>query len=165
MPKTQSAAGAESTTATTASITEFGVTAVYVGPITADDSDPDTGVSLTVPPAHSKPTVAWQQAVAQCFSGTGICNRAGGTIRVSLAVGYNPQSGEALPNGSINPTMNHDLVYVLQPLGRCAPTGGSPASTPPSTYPSCTALSFIDAHTGAGATSISGPSVRDPSTA
>ena len=85
---------------------------------------------------------------------------------MSLAVGYNPQSGEVLPNESIDPTMNHDLVYVLaQPLGRCAPAGGSPGSTPPSTYPSCTALSFIDAHTGKGATSVSGPSVHDPSTA
>ena len=158
--------GAGSTTATTSSTIDFGIMADYLGPIARDYSDPNTGTSLSVPPAASKATVPWQQAVAQCFSGAGICNRAGGTIRVSLAIGYNPQSGEALPDGSIDPTMNQDLVYVLaQTLVTCAPVGGGPSgtNTPPSTYPSCTDLSFIDAHTGRGVSAVSGPSITDPS--
>jgi len=158
--------GAGSATATTSSTIDFGIMADYLGPIARDYSDPNTGTSLSVPPAASKATVPWQQAVAQCFSGAGICNRAGGTIRVSLAIGYNPQSGEALPDGSIDPTMNQDLVYVLaQTLVTCAPVGGGPSgtNTPPSTYPSCTDLSFIDAHTGRGVSAVSGPSITDPS--
>jgi hypothetical protein len=138
----------------------------YLGPVARDYSDPNTGISVSVPPADAKPTVPWQQAVAQCFSAAGICNKAGSTIRVSLAIGYNPQSGEALPDGSIDPTMNQDLVYVLsQTLGSCAPVGVGPSGTnaPPSTYPSCTALSFIDAHTGRGVSAVSGPSITDPS--
>jgi len=157
--------GAGSATATTFSTIDFGIMADYLGPIARDYSDPNTGISLSVPPTDAKATVAWQQAVAQCFSGAGICNRAGGTIRVSLAIGYNPQSGEALPDGSIDPTMNQDLVYVLaQTVGPCAPVGGGPSgtNTPPSTYPSCTALSFIDAHTGRGVSAVSGPSITGP---
>jgi hypothetical protein len=158
--------GAGSATATTSSTTDFGIMADYFGPIGRDYSDPNTGISLSVPPADATATIAWRQAVAQCFSAAGICSRAGGTIRVSLAVGYNPRSGEALPDGSIDPTMNHDLVYVLaQTLGSCAPVGGGPsgAKTPPSTSPPCTALSFIDAHTGRGLSAVSGQSITDPS--
>jgi len=158
--------GAGSATATTSSTIDFGIMTDYLGPIARDHSDPNTGISLSVPPADAKATVPWQQAVAQCFSGAGICNRAGGTIRVSLAIGYNPQSGEALPDGSIGPTMNQDLVYVLvQTLGSCAAVGGgaSGTNTPPSTYATCTALSFIDAHTGRGVSAVSGPSITDPS--
>jgi hypothetical protein len=159
-----SASGAASVTRITATTTQLGVKAVYVGPISRDDTDPSTGISVTVPPANAKPTLPWQRAVERCFSGAGICNRADGTIRVSVAVGYNPQSGGAAPNGSIRPTMNHDLVYVLaQPLGACAPLGPSGTSTPPSTYLSCIDLSFVDAYTGSGAAAVSGPSVRDPS--
>ena len=155
--------GAGSATATTSSTIDFGVMADYLGPIVRDYSDPNTGISLSVPPADAKATVPWQQAVAQCFSAAGICNRAGGTIRVSLAIGYNPLSGEALPDGSIDPTMNRDLAYVLvQTLGGCAPVGPAGTNTRPSTYPSCTALSFIDAHTGRGVGAVSGPSISDP---
>lgn len=162
----QSVPAAPTAATTTPSTTDFGVTADYVGAITHDYSDPETGMSLIVPPADATPTVTWQQAVAVCFSGAGMCDRAAGTIRVSMAVGYSPQSGEALPDGSIKPAMNHDLVYVIaQPLGRCAPAGPPGTGTPPSTYRSCTALSFINADTGKAATSVSGPSVRDPSTA
>ncbi len=156
--------GAGSATATTSSTIDFGIIAEYLGSIAGDYSDPNSGISLNVPPADAKATVAWQQAVAQCFSGAGICNREGGTIRVSLAVGYNPQSGKALPDGSIDPTMNHDLVYVLaQTLGPCAPVGPSGTNSPPSTHPSCNALSFIDARTGRGVSAVSGPSITDPS--
>lgn len=156
---------AGSATATTSSTIDLGITADYLGPIARDYSEPNTGISLSVPPVDAKATVPWQQAVARCFSDAGICNRAGGTIRVTLAIGYNPQSGEALPDGSIDPTMNQDLVYVLaQTLGPCAPVSGGPSgeNAPPSTYPSCTALSFIDAHTGRGVSAVSGPSITDP---
>ena len=154
---------APAVTSTTETTTVSGITAEYVGPIAHNDFDATTGISLTVPPADAKPTLSWQQAVALCFTDTGICNRSAGMIRVSLAVGYNPQSGEALPDGAIEPTMNHNLVYVLaQPLGPCAPTGPSGANSRPSTYPSCTGLSFVDARTGEGATAVSGPSIRDP---
>ena len=148
------------------STTKFGVTTSYVGPIPQNDSDPQTGISLTVPPPGAKPKVPWQRAVALCFAGAGICNRAAGTIRVSLAMGYNPQSGDMKPDGSINLIMDHNLVYILaQALGPCAPAGPAGLSKPLDTYPSCMALSFLDAHTGIGATAVSGPSIRDPSTA
>jgi predicted small secreted protein len=153
-------------TSTTATTTVSGITAEYKGPITQDDSYASTGISLSVPPTDAKPTLSWQRAVGLCFSGAGICNRTAGTIRVSLAVGYNPQSGAALPDGSIEPIMNHTLVYVLaQPLGPCAPTGPGGARARASTFPSCTGLSFVDAHTGKGATAVSGPSIRDPGAA
>jgi hypothetical protein len=156
--------GAGSATATASSTIDFGTMADYLGPIVRAYSDPNTGISLSVPPADATATIAWQQAVVQCFSGAGICDRANGTIRVSLAIGFNPQSGGALPDGSIDPTMNHDLVYVLaQTQGSCAPVGPAGTNTPPSTYPSCTALSFIDAHTGRGVGAVSGPSITDPS--
>ena len=150
----------------TASTTGFGVTGDYLGPIRRDSLDASTGISLTIPPAKADPAVTWQQAVVQCFAPAGICSRTAGTVRVSLAVGYDPQSGEASPTGSISPTMNHDLVYVLaQTTGPCAPVGPAGPTSPPPTYPSCTSLSFLDAHTGRGAISVSGPLIRDPSTA
>ena len=156
--------GAGTAMASTSSTIDFGIMADYLGPIARDYSDPNTGISLGVPPADAKATIAWRQAVAQCFSGAGICNTTGGTIRVSLAIGSNPQSGEVLADGSIDPTMHQNLVYVLaQTLSSCAPVGGaSGTNTPPSTYPSCTALSFIDAHTGRGVSAVSGPSITDP---
>jgi hypothetical protein len=157
---------APAVTSTTATTTVSGITAEYNGPITQDDSDASTGISLTVPPTDAEPTLSWQRAVALCFSGAGICNRAAGTIRVSLAVGYDPQSGDLLPDGSIEPVMNHNLLYVLaQSVGPCAHPGPPGASTRPSTYPSCMSLSFVDAHTGKGATAVSGPSIRDPGAA
>lgn len=160
---TPSAPRPTAVTGTTATTTVAGIEAEYVGPIAQDDSDPDTGISLTVPPAGATPALPWQRAVALCFTGGGICNRSAGPIRVSLAVGYNPGSGEARPDGSIEATMDHVLVYVLaQTLGPCAPAGPAAADTTPSTYPSCTGLSFIDARTGTGATAVSGPSIRDP---
>jgi hypothetical protein len=146
--------------------TEFGVTADYLGPIRRASLDASTGISLTIPPANAEPAVTWQQAVVQCLAGAGICSRTAGTVRVSLAVGYDPQSGQASPDGSIRPTMNHDLVHVLaQTSGPCVPAGPAGRTVPPSTYPSCTSLSFLDAHTGRGAISVSGPLIRDPSTA
>jgi hypothetical protein len=155
--------GTQSTTTTT-STTEFGVTVDDVGAIRNDYFDPGTGISLTVPSADAAPTVTWQQAVTQCFLRAGICDRTAGTVRVSLAVGYNPLSDDALPNESIKPTMSHDLVYVLaQPLRPCLLVGPSRPSPLRSVYPSCMSLSFIDAHSGKGATSVSGPTISDPS--
>jgi hypothetical protein len=150
---------------TTATTTDFGIIAEYVGPIPHGETDGATGISLSVPPAGATPTLSWQQAVTLCFAGAGSCNRSAGTIRVSLAVGYDPRSGDELPDGAIKPIMNHDLVYVLaQPLGPCVPAGPAGESTQPSTYPSCTCLSFVDAHTGNGSIAVSGPSIRDPTT-
>lgn len=155
-------------TITTATMAEPGFTAHYVGPIAHDYSEPNTGFSLTVPPPDAKPTISWQQAVTACFSGAGICDKAAGAgnITVALAIGYNPQPGDMLADGSINPVMNHNLVYVLaQPLGPCVPTGRAGSTSAPPTSASCMALSFVDAHTGKGAPAISGPSIRDPASA
>jgi len=137
---------------------DYGVTAEYFGLIPRNDIDASIGISLTVPPAGDKPTVPWQRAVAECFAGAGNCDRFQGPVRVSLAVGYDPNSDQEEPGRSIESTMNHDLVYVLaQTSGPCTGSAGR-------SHPSCRTLNFIDAHTGAAVgVDVSGPSITDPS--
>jgi hypothetical protein len=139
-----------------------GVAISYLGPIPHSEYDAETTVSLSVPPTSDQPGISWQKAAANCFTSAGICARGEGQVRISLAVGYYPNSGETEPDGSIDPTMNHVLVYVLaQNMGPCASAGPGPGAR----YPSCTALTFTDAHTGGGRAAMSGPSLRDPSAA
>ena len=145
-----------------------GLRAEYFGPIPHGETDTNTGVALSVPPADQQPMIPWERAVANCFATGGICNRYAGAIRVSLAVGFYPNSGQMEPNGSIDPAMNHVLVFaVAQTVDGCAPVGPgpSPRTTPTSAirYEVCTALTFIDARSGGGLAAMSGPSIRDPS--
>jgi hypothetical protein len=144
-----------------------GVVVSYLGPIPHSEYDPNTGVSLSVPLGAEQHGIPWQTAAANCFTREGICNRWEGAVRISLAVGYYPNSGQMKADGSIDPAMNHVLVYVLaQKMGPCSPVGGRPSAATtaePKTYPSCTALSFIDAHDGRGLAAMSGPALTDPS--
>jgi hypothetical protein len=137
-----------------------GVAISYLGPIPHSEYDAQTTVSLSVPSASDQPGISWQRAAANCFTSAGICTRGEGQVRISLAVGYYPNSGEMEPDGSIDPAIGHVLVYVVaQNMGPCASAGPGPGAR----YRSCTALTFIDAHTGGGLAAMSGPSLRDPS--
>ncbi len=119
----------------------------YVGPITRAVSYPEAGISLQKPPSSSQPSVSWETAFQSCSTGKARCD-AGSSVTISLALATETQAGQANPDGSINPVMDHALVYVISQSGvSCTPVGPARGTTTTFVTYSCTMLNFIDART------------------
>lgn len=139
------------------STVDQGITADYLGPITRNDTEANTGVSLLVPPDHDKPAIPWQEAVGLCIPNGLGCNQGGSMVRVSLAFADAPGAA---------PLLDQKLAYVFAwPTGPCSPGGLTyPNNMTTTSHPaSCLSLSFIDAKSGQALGSISTLSLTDPS--
>ena len=122
--------------------------AIYVGPLTTPRHDAVGDVDLGVPLATDIPRIAVAQAYAVCAQGEPGCTRDKGPT-ITLALVTTPNAGQANSDGSITPTMNHSLAYVLTWDGVGCPMGGpAGASFNPTPQSGCTAVNYVDANTG-----------------
>jgi hypothetical protein len=119
--------------------------------VTAPIKYPNSGFDIE-PPGAAVPKVDWTHAYATCSTGQSICVP-GLTPTISLAKVTDNQSGAINPDGSIAPTLNGTLAWVITYIGApcTAPAGPEPATSQnsTSTNQTCTIINFVSADTGA----------------
>jgi hypothetical protein len=101
-------------------------------------------VIIESPAKTDHPGLTWEQAVAACEHQS--CNPVNAEVTLGRVTTTN--SGAAQPNGSIEPLLEHQLVYILDWPGEVCVAAGS---VPPTSYASkgnCQRFSFLDANTG-----------------
>jgi len=130
-----------------------GPAATYRGPVTRAVDDPEAGIVLDIP--HAQPKVPWQTVYNGCTSSNGTCDLSREPT-IDLADATTPNSGQANPDGSIAPMVDHRLAYVFTWNGLpCVAAGGgirpakSTAAPAPVRPSQCTKIVLADATTGA----------------
>jgi hypothetical protein len=141
-----------------------GPAATYRGPLTQAVDDPLAGIVLEIP--HAQPKVPWQTVYNSCASSPGTCEPTSAPT-IDLAVATTPGSGHSKPDGSITPTVDHRLAYVLTwhglpcvAVGEIHPTN-STATPTPVTPSQCTKTVLADATTGAFVYETEGTSAKE----
>lgn len=97
------------------------------------------------------PDIDWHAAFAACSTGVALCDRTRPAV-VTLASATSPRSGTANPDGTIDPLLDHTLVYVITQSGVPGAATGPARSGSAARQPelaSCTLENYVDARTGA----------------
>ena len=123
----------------------------YLGPLTSPITYAGGDFEL-VPPGHAVPRKPWTVSLAVCRDSRSRCVEQGHAPTITLARATSPHAGTSRRDGSVKPSMDATLVYVVHWTGlRCMPAGPGPApgTTRTQRTPSpCDALRFVDADTG-----------------
>jgi hypothetical protein len=101
-------------------------------------------VIIESPAKTDHPGLTWEQAVAACEHQS--CNPVNAEVTLGRVTTRN--SGAAQPNGSIEPLLGHQLVYILDWPGEVCVAAGSVPPTSNTSKGNCQRFSFLDADTG-----------------
>jgi hypothetical protein len=129
----------------------------YDGPVAASISYTGMGVQLAPPPLGTVPGTSWQQAFGLCAAHAAVCGDYTTTPAIRLALVTTNNGATVEPDGSLRPTIDRELAYVMTwPSALCVPAG--PPSASHQAVP-CFFLTLVDANTGKflGAGDSAGP--------
>jgi len=123
----------------------------------------DAGIVVEAPDPNS--VAVWSDAyyVDGCATGDAICDPKQGP-QVFLARVTTTSAGTPADDGSIQPLMDHDEVYVLQFTDvPCAPVGPvrPNQATRPTRDCTCTVLNFLDTDSGRALYTVQGPDLPE----
>lgn len=141
---------------TAADVTPSAVsTAQYDGAVTQEVNYPGINIDLLPPAPGVAPATSWERAANLCVTPNQrvVCGDYQVAPHVNLATVTTDDGAKINADGSLTPTIDHELMYVLtwvQPCG--APVAGpevpSGVSPPSAVGKTCTFLTLIDATSG-----------------
>jgi hypothetical protein len=126
----------------------------YLGPVTSTSGAATNALQLP-PPGEATPKLGWLEAYASMCAQGARCDLAG-SASVVLAFVTTPGQGKVRPDGSVVPTVQHELSYVVTwtglldcpPLGHAMVQWPTPSMEPTRTRRTCVDTRVVDANTG-----------------